>query len=408
MSKFRFKAVKSTGEHYEAVRDSSDKYALYRELKKEGDTVLSAVEEKEKGSFKLASKFSGILGRVGTGEKINMARNLGSMLEAGLPMTRGLSVLERQTHNKKLKSVLLKMQENINKGGALSESFAEFPEVFPKIFVSVVKAGEESGSIAQSLKSIADQIERVHTLVKRLRGAMIYPAIVLSAMVVISVLLLIYLVPTLTQTFEELDLELPLSTRIIVGLSTFLTNNTLSSILILVSLVLTLVFLARTKKGSRAINFVLLRFPIISALVKESNSAKTTRTLSSLLSSGVDFLVAIQITKDVVQNPFYKEVLDKAGENVRKGSTIASVFLEDSAQKLYPPFVGEMASIGEETGKLSSMLANVADFYEEEVAQKTKNFSTVVEPLLMICIGLFVGIFAVSMLGPIYSLVDAL
>jgi len=406
--KFKFKAIKKTGEHYEGEREASDKYALYRDLKKEEDTVLSAFEEKDKKKLWPSLKLLGMLGRVSTAEKINTARNLGSMLEAGLPMTRGLSVLERQTRNKKLKSVLLKMQDNVNKGGTLSESFEEFPNVFPKIFVSMVKAGEESGSIAKSLKSVADQLERIHTLVKRLRGAMIYPAIVLVAMIIISILLLIFLVPTLTQTFEELDLDLPLSTKIIIGLSTFLTRNTFSSLLMIVSLMFTSIFLARTEKGKRIISFVLLKFPIISSLVKESNSAKTARTLSSLLASGVDFLIAIQITTDVVQNPFYKEVLQKAGESVRKGNTVASVFLEDKAQKLYPPFVGEMASIGEETGKLSSMLANVADFYEEEVAQKTKNFSTIVEPVLMIFIGLFVGIFAVSMLGPIYSLVDAL
>ena len=317
--KFKFKAIKKTGEHYEGEREASDKYALYRDLQKEGDTALSAFEEGKKKSIKFPTLIFGFLGKVGTSEKINLARNLGSMLEAGLPMTRGLSVLERQTRNRKLKRVLVKMQENINKGSALSESFAEFPEIFPKIFVSMVKAGEESGSIAKSLKSISDQLERIHTLVKRLRGAMIYPAIVLTAMLVISILLLIFLVPTLTQTFEELNLDLPLSTRIIIGLSTFLKDNTFSSLMIIISLVFSVVFLLRTKKGKRAANFVFLRTPIISSLVKESNSAKTARTLSSLLSAGVDFLIAIQITQDVVQNSFYKEVLEKAGENVKTG-----------------------------------------------------------------------------------------
>lgn len=406
--KFKFKAVKKTGEHYDGELEVSDRRALYAEISKDGGTIISAFEVKD-GKKRLPKLFSaGILGGVRTAEKINIAKNLGSMLEAGLPLTRALAVLERQTRNKKLKNIFLKIQDNVSKGETLSKSFAEFPGVFPKIFVSMVKAGEESGSIARSLKSIAEQMEKNHLLVKRLRGAMIYPAIVVSVMIVISILLLIFLVPTLTQTFSELDLDLPLSTKIIIGLSSFLKNNTLSSILILIFLVSFTAFVFRTKSGKRVLSYSFLKLPIISNLIKESNSARTARTLSSLLSAGVDFLVAIQITRDVIQNPFYKKILESAEENVRKGDTISSVFLDRRTQNFYPPFVGEMVSIGEETGKLSQMFENVASFYEEEINQKTKNFSTIVEPILMVCIGLFVGIFAVSMLGPIYSLVDAI
>ncbi len=406
--KFNFKAIKSTGERYEGVREAVDERSLYSELKKTGDTVISVFEVKGKKNNSLVANLSGLFGRVGASEKINFAKNLGSMIDSGLPMTRSLSVLERQTRNKKFKTIISRIQQGVGRGESLSESVTQFPEVFSPLFVSMVRAGEESGSIAKSLKSVSEQMERTRLLVSRLRGAMIYPAIVISVMLIISVLLLIFLVPTLTQTFSELDLDLPLSTRIIIGLSSFLKENTFSSLLILVFLVSSMAFIFRTKGGRRVLSFSFLKMPVISALIKESNSARTARTLSSLLSAGVDFLVAIQITQEVVQNPFYKKVLNKAEENVKKGDSIASVFLEKNAQNLYPPFVGEMVSIGEETGKLSEMFSNIADFYEEEVNQKTKNFSTIVEPVLMVFIGLFVGIFAVSMLGPIYSLVDAL
>jgi len=406
--KFIVKAIKNNGERYEEFRDATDKNSLYHELRLRGDTIISVTEKTETVNNKVKLKFQGMFHRISTNDKISLARNLGSMLESGLPLIRALSVLERQTRNPKLKDVFLTIQNNINKGGNLSQSFAGFPKVFPAIFVSMVKAGEESGTIAQSLKSIADQMEKIHTLVKRLRGAMIYPAIVIIVMIIIGVLLLVYLVPNLTATFKELNVKLPLSTRIIIKLSDFLKNHYIIVAMVALFFVSIFSVVLKTRGGKKFFSLLMLKTPIISTMIKESNSAKTARTLSSLLSSGVDFLVAIKITRDVVQNPFYKTILKQAEESVQKGDVISAVFLRTDVQKLYPPFVGEMTSIGEETGKLAQMFSNVADFYEEEVNQKTKNFSTIIEPILMVCIGLFVGIFAVSMLGPIYSLADAI
>ena len=406
--KFRVIAIKNNGGRYEEVREASDKNAIYHELRQTGDTVISIMEETSKSENKVKLKIENFFHRVSTNDKISLARNLGSMLESGLPLTRALSVLERQTKNPKLKNIFFTIQNNINKGGTLSQSFGDFPNIFPPIFVSMVKAGEESGTIAESLKSIASQMEKIHTLVKRLRGAMIYPVIVITVMIIIGILLLVFLVPSLTATFKDLNVELPLSTRVIIASSDFLKNHYVVVVLIFLVFGSAFYSFVKTKGGKKFFSLLMLKTPIVSTLVKESNSAKTARTMSSLLSSGVDFLVAIKITRDVVQNPFYRTILKQAEEGVQKGDVISSIFLREDVQRLYPPFFGEMVSIGEETGKLSMTFANVADFYEEEVGQKTKNFSTVIEPLLMVFIGLFVGIFAVSMLGPIYSLADAI
>lgn len=405
--KFKFRAVTSSGEHYEGEKEAPDKLSLYQEIKKNGDTIISASEvEKKSNRSGLKFAFLSFFSRVGTADKIVFAKNLGSMLEAGLPLTKALSVLERQAKSGKLKSVFVKIQDDVNKGDSLSSALSNFPTVFPELFISMVKSGEESGSISNALKTVSAQMEKTHLLVKKLRGAMIYPAIVVTAMIIISILMLIFLVPVLTETFAELEVELPLSTRIIIYLSGLLKDHTVLSISSIVVFIVLLFTAMKTRKGKRVMDYLFLHLPIISGITKESNSAKTTRTLSSLLSSGVDFLVAIKITKDVVQNSYYRTVLGKAEEKVRTGGTISSIFLEE--QKLYPPLVGEMAGIGEETGKLSEMLSNTADFFEEEVDQKTKNMSTVIEPLLIVFMGLFVGIFAVSMLGPIYSLAGAI
>ncbi|MBX4210885.1 type II secretion system F family protein [Candidatus Parcubacteria bacterium] len=163
-------------------------------------------------------------------------------------------------------------------------------------------------------------------------------------------------------------------------------------------------FSLRTKKGKRAFDYIILRVPLIGILVKEINSARTTRTLASLLSAGVDYVIAVTITREVLQNSYYKEVLAKAEIVIQKGDPISKVFLE--REDLYPTFVGEMASVGEETGKLGEMLLGVAVFYEDEVDQKTKDMSTIIEPFLMVFIGIVVGFFAISILAPTYSLVD--
>lgn len=405
MPKFSFKAYKQGGEKYEGVREAANKFALYDAIKKEGGIVFSATEAKNT-NLNVSIKMPSFLVRVKMADKVAFAKNLGSMIEAGLPLTRALSVIERQAKNTKLKDVTAKLGATISGGGSLSGAMAEHPEVFSQLFVSMVKSGEESGSLTKALKAVGSQLEKSYLLNKKIRGAMIYPIIVISIMVLIGIAMLIYVVPTLTATFTDLKITLPLSTRLVIFFSDFLKNNYILSFLLVVCAAGGLVWFHRKPAGKRFFDTVFLHFPIISKIVKEVNSARTARTLSTLLSAGVDFLVAIKITEEVVQNSYYKAVMKTAALNVEKGKPISEVFIAET--KLYPVFVGEMASIGEETGKLSEMLENVAVFYEEEVEQKTKDMSTVIEPLLMVVIGIGVGFFAVSMLQPIYSLVDAI
>lgn len=346
------------------------------------------------------------LSRVKANDKILLAKNLATMIKAGLPLTRALSVIERQSRNTKFKMIVNKLGADVSRGEALSVAMEKHPKVFSRLFVSMVKAGEESGSLASSLLSVGNQLEKAHLLTKKIRGAMLYPGIILTVMIGIAILMLIYVVPTLTDVFKDLNVELPLSTRIIVFLSDFLKNHFIIVFIILVFIGVAISYLLKTSAGRQTYHSLLLHLPIISGITKETNSARTARTISSLLSAGVDFLIAIKITGDVVQNVFYKDVLRRAEIQIEKGKPISEVFLAE--EWLYPAFVGEMASIGEETGQLGQMFENVATFYENEVEQKTKDISTIIEPFLMVIIGIGVGIFAVSMLSPIYSLVDTL
>ncbi len=404
MPLFHYKTIDKEGKPSEGTMEARDKFALYHAINQDGNTVVSAEELKSGKGLSLDNLFP-FLGGVSAHNKIIFAKNLSKMIDAGLPVTRALSILERQSKGT-FKKVLIGLNDSISKGNTFSESMKNYPNVFSTLFISMVRAGEESGNLSTALSNVGMQMEKSYQLTKKVRGALMYPAVIFSLMVVIGVLMMVYMVPTLTTTFIGLGIKLPLSTRIIIAISNFLKSYFLFVILGTIVSLFMAIIASRTRLGKRYIDFVLLHFPLISGIVKQINSARTSRTLSSLLSSGVDIVVAIGITKDVIQNSYYKKVLDDIEKTIQKGEPISAIFTANN--KLYPLFVGEMVSVGEETGKIGEMLLSVAVFYEDEVDQKTKDMSSIIEPLLMIFIGVAVGFFAISMLGPTYSLADAL
>jgi type IV pilus assembly protein PilC len=216
----------------------------------------------------------------------------------------------------------------------------------------------------------------------------------------------VYVVPTLTKTFKELNVELPWSTKLVIGLSDLLANHMVYFLLGLATLVLIAIAVFKNPKTKKFIDYISVRLPVIGILLQEVNSARTTRTMASLLSSGVSIGKSINITQEVLQNFYYKKILKEVENVVQKGGSVSSVFKKNT--KLYPVMVGEMMEVGEETGKLSAMLSDIAGFYEGEVDAKTKDLSTIIEPLLMIFIGGAVGFFAISMLTPMYSIMDSI
>lgn len=404
--KFKYKALKSSGESYEGELEAADKFALYHDLKARGETPVSVREVIERRWNVTWRKFVPQIRTVKVHDRIMFARNLGGMLEAGLALSRALAVIERQAKNKLLKTITANLRENVEKGRSLHEALSDFPDVFSPLFVSMVKVGEESGTLSRSLKSVADHLESTYLLGRKVKGAMIYPALILVLMTGIGLLMLLYVVPSLTGTFKELQVDLPWSTKIIVFVSDTLRENTLIFVGLIGVVLAVLWTVYRAAKWRRVVDPLLLRTPFLKTVIVETNTARTARTLSSLLLAGVDMLVAIDITADVVRHNAYHASLLEAKESVGKGGRLSEAFLRHPDH--YPAFLVEMTSVGEETGKLSEMLGNTATFYEGEVEQKMKNFSTIIEPLLMILIGIGVGFFAVAMILPTYALIGSL
>ena len=399
--RFTYTAERAGGEVYSGIAEARDRFELYSVVRKEGGRIIALSDEGAHHRFSF-SYWNAQLATVKDYDKILFARNLGAMLSAGLALSRALSVMERQTKNPKLSNVMKQIAGDVRRGATLHEALAKSPNLFSNLFVAMTRAGEEGGSLPESLTVVSEQMERMYQLKKKIRGALIYPIIIVIAIIGIGTLMMIYVVPTLAETFAEMHAELPASTQFIIAVSNFLVHYTVLALGGALALLVLAYAGLKTPAGKRGMDFTFIHMPLIGEMVREVNAARTARTLASLLSSGVDILASLDITKDVVQNSYFRAVIQDAAKGVGRGETLSAAFVR--RDDLYPAFVGEMMAVGEETGALAEMLKRLALFYEDEVDRKTKDMSTIIEPFLMLIIGSAVGFFAVSMITPIYSL----
>jgi type IV pilus assembly protein PilC len=404
MPKYFYTAKSFSGEGRTGILETRDEHQLASILRQEGYILISAnLEEAGKKKFEFSLPF---FGGISLTEKAMFTRNLRIMVAAGISLPRSLETLASQSKNKKFTKALINIAEEITKGRSFSDSLASHSDIFSELFISMVKIGEEAGTLEDVLNVLTNQMEREHELRSRIQGAMIYPAVIISAMIGIGVLMLIVVIPKLAQTFQELNVELPSTTRFVIALGNFLAKKWFLVLLIGLFLAVLLRFILKTKVGRKTADFLTLKIPIISPIIRKTNSASTVRTLSSLITSGVPIVRSLEIVSGAVENVYFQETLKEASEKVRKGSKLSEALRP--YQGLYSPMVIQMIEVGEETGETSTILTKLADFYEEEVANATKNLSSVIEPVLMLLIGAAVGFFAVSMIQPIYGMLGAI
>jgi len=399
---FSYKAKDAQGTVVEGTLEAPDRFVAAKELRERGETPISVAEVAAGGDF--SARFTKFFAKITLREKIVFTHNLSGMLTAGLSLYRALEVLKKQNKNPALEEVLSGLLVSINQGGTLSDGLTKYPKVFSTLFVSMVRAGEESGNLSGALKEIGSSLEKSYNLSHKIKSAMMYPMVIVSAILIIGTLMLIFVVPTLTKIFKETGGTLPAPTRFIIAISDAASGHPFLFMGGLILIFGGLYALATAKKLKRFKDKMVLRLPAIKVIVQEVNAARTARTLSSLLAAGVEMTRALEITKEVLQNVYYKEIIEKASAIVQKGGTLSSLFIAEN--KLYPVMLGEMVAVGEETGALTQMLTDVATYYEEEVDTKTKNLSTIVEPVLMMFIGGAVGFFAIAMIAPMYSVLN--
>ncbi|MBU4298432.1 type II secretion system F family protein [Patescibacteria group bacterium] len=406
MAKYFYIAKSLKGEEKSGTMEVKNERELARVLHQEGYILVRAeLESSSPGKRKFAISLPFLSG-VSLTEKLMFTRNLGVMIAAGIPLPRILRTLAGLSRSKKLKTALLNVEDKVIKGDGFSDSLAEHPDIFPELFTSIMKVGEETGTLEDGLKILTQQMEREHELKSKLLGALTYPAVIILAMLGIGFLMLVTVVPKLAETFAELNVELPPTTQLVINIGNFLANFWYLVPLIILIFLLLLRMILKTKAGRKAIDALGLKMPIISSLVIKTNSASTVRTLSSLISAGVPIVRALEILSGSLGNVYYKQAIRETVEEVRKGGKISDVLRK--YENIYPALVTQMLGVGEETGQTSNVLQKLADFYEEEVTNATKALASLIEPVIMLVIGAAVGFFAISMIQPMYSMLGAI
>jgi len=396
---YTFTAVRKNGEKYEGQMEAVDKLTLARNLRANGDILIS-VKEKKAGEISLD-----FLQKIKTTDLILFCRNMAGLMQAGVSLARAIEILEKQTTNKKMKDVLHSIFETIKSGGSLSDALGKHPKVFDSLFISMMRAGEESGNLVGTLKEVELHIKRSYDLKRKIKGAMTYPIVILGAMGLIGILMMKYVVPNLLKVFTDFKMDLPFTTKIVLWLANVIDKYFLFLVLAIAGIVFAIFKLTKLPKVKKFFSIVVIKLPSIGTIAKQTLTARTARTLASLLKSGVSVTRSLEITRDVIGNFQYKAVMEEALKDIQKGSPMSKSF--QAHPNLYPIMMGDMIEVGEESGKVGDMLQDVALFYEEEVDQKTKNLSTIVEPILMLIIGGAVGFFAVAMMTPMYSMMES-
>jgi len=384
--------------------EAEDEFKLAKILKQKNLILISAEQEKENSKgFKINISF---LGKVSLVEKMMFTRNLGVMISAGVSLPKALDILSKQTKNKKFRKTILEIRNEIIEGKNFSEALEKYTNIFPEVFSSMIKVGEENGQLEEVLAILTKQMERDYELKSRVKGAMVYPAVIIVAMIGIGILMLVMVVPKLADMFSDVGASLPATTRFVIWLGKNLSAKWYLLPLLIFGLPFLFSGLSKTKKGKRALDILSLKIPIVSSILKKVNSAYTSRILSSLIASGVPIARSLEILAKSLGNSYYKEALEKAAQDVRKGGKISETL--KNYENIYPLLLIQMIAVGEETGQTSDVLGKLADFFEEEAANASKNLATVIEPLVMLLIGGAVGFFAISMIQPMYSMMETI
>jgi type IV pilus assembly protein PilC len=343
------------------------------------------------------------LGRVKDKDLVIYTKQFSTMIDAGLPLVQALEILEEQTENKTLAKAIGEVRVDVESGSTYADALKKHPRIFSDLYVNMVAAGEAGGTLDIILSRLADYIEKAMKLKRRVRGALIYPSVIVSVAVLVIAVIMTYVIPVFAKMFERLGGVLPLPTRIVIAISNFM--NGPGGLLILggiIGLIIFIIQIRRTERGRKITDAMFLKLPIFGVLLKKVAIAKFTRTLGTLISSGVPILDGLNITAKTSGNKVVEEEVMKVGKAVAEGKTIAEPMRES---KVFPPMVTQMIAVGETTGAVDTMLNKIADFYDEEVDSTTANLTAIMEPLLIVFLGVTIGFIVVSMYLPIFRLI---
>lgn len=399
MPLFDYIANSKEGDKVRGVVEAASVDIALDTLKDKGFLVLSLNEREEKKGFSVEITW---FSRIKIKDIVIFSRQLAVMVSANLPIVQALRILTKQTESVKLKIVISEVADAVDGGMRLSAALAKYPSAFSNFFVSMVRSGETAGKVDEVLNYLADQMEKDYDLMSKVKGAMTYPAFILFGLVAAGVVMMIFVIPKLTELLKESGAKLPLTTRILIGTSSFMTAYWWLILLAVIGAGLAFVYWRRTEAGHKQIDYLMLKAPIFGPLILQKIFlVRLTRSLFTLLSGGVSLTEALKITGEVVGNEVYREVIEKTVKEVEDGNPIASVFSQSAA---VPVMMSQMLAVGEQTGRLDLVLQKLSDFYGREVDNSVANLVTLIEPLILLLMGGAVGLMVAAIMLPLFSL----
>ena len=400
MAIFRYKAVNNNGKKVQDLINAFNKRAALEKLKKRGLKNISLYNKTDSLELKILTAIN----RVTTKDLVAFSRQFSVMISANLPLVKSLKIVAEQTKNVTFKIVISEIAQEVDGGARLSEALAKRPKIFSKFYVNIVRSGETSGKLDEVLTYLADEMERNYDMMSKVKGALIYPAIVFLGLIGIGIFMMVFVIPKLTEMLSSADTELPLATRVVIGTSNFLVGYWWVILLGFVVLIILFKMYGQSDIGRYYIDFLKLKLPIFGKLFHYIYIVHFASSMSTLVSGGVQVNRSLEIVKDVMGNRLYQELIEEASEKVKEGDTISSVFIKSD---IMPRMVSQMISVGERTGKIDMVLKKISKFYERELTNLTNNLMTLLEPIIVIIMGIGVGIMVAAIIMPMYNMASS-
>jgi len=396
---YNYIAINNECEEVEGVVDSADSDVALDTLTGQGLLVLSIKDRNAQAGMSMEIS---IFQHVKTKDVVIFSRQLAVMVSATMPVVQSLRILVNQIESVAFKIIISEVADAVDGGSRLSEAFAKHPKVFSQFYVSMIKSGETAGKIDEVLNYLADQQEKDFDLISKTRGAMIYPAFIILALVIVGFIMMVFVVPKLTEVIAESGAELPTTTKMLIATSDFMKAYWWIFIGGAVGGFFGLRYYRKTGAGRKQTDYILLKTPIFGPLIfQKLYLVRFTRSLSTLISGGVSLTEALKITSEVVGNEVYKDIVNRTIKEVEEGNSIATVFLNSS---VVPNMVSQMLAVGEQTGRLDTVLNKLSEFYAREVDNAVGNLVTIIEPVILMVMGVAVGVMVSAILMPMYNL----
>lgn len=398
--KFNYQTRDKTGQVQAGVIEAASKEAALNLLQRHGFFV-TFLEEAEPPIYAREIK---LFKRTSRKDVVLFSRQLSIMFKSKIPLVEALQTLSSQAKNPDFKEKILKISDEVEGGVLFSKALAKYPNIFNHFYISMVKSGEAAGKLSDVLDYLAEHLEREYYLVSKIKGAMIYPALVLSVVVMVLLIMAFFVIPQFAQILQGVEQDLPAATKIVIAASAFVREKILMIALASAALFFFLWRYAKTKEGAKVLDKIALKLPLIGPFLQMFYLSRFAENLSTLVAGGLPIARSLEITGDIVGSPVYRRVILKTRDEVRKGEQICSVLKE--YPEIFPPIFSQMVSVGEKTGTLDKTLLNIVGFYQKEVERTIDNLMSILEPIMIIFLGSIVMVVMFSVLVPLYQMTN--